>query len=564
MRYKLQPVLSCALTAFVLACSADDPLATSADVEPEALASSTHVTASGLQVGVSSLQVERNSGSRSYVVEHGLEDGGRAYIDRTYVYQAVPDLVRGMTYIQTAQSEQESNGNDRLLTFRLDREAVVYVAYNGDDPPAWVAQRGFAATGDTLVIAKENERSVHRLYARTYPSGEVVLGSNRSVPGSMEPEMYTVILRPNSVGRVEFASVAAGFYHSCGLTPEGIAYCWGEGSDGRLGDGSEHRRTVPVAVVGGHTFRSVSAGAYHSCGVADDGSAYCWGRNEYGQLGDGTTDSAGEPVLVAGGISFIDVSAGGSFTCGLSTTGTAYCWGRNNRGQLGTGASLRTVATQPMPLTAERAFASISTSWEHACGVLTGGAAVCWGKNDFGQLGTANTRQASRPRRVVGGITFASVNAAGVGTGPGGAGQNHTCGLATSGQAYCWGDNWHNPLGQDNTRGVRPRPQRVRGVPAFTQVVVGGDHSCGVTEAGDAWCWGDNSRGQLGAAAETSYSSARQVTGGHSFANLSLGWDHSCGVTTAGESYCWGWNERGQLGDGSTESSLRPVAIAPG
>lgn len=561
LRLPLPPLLA----ALLLACSADDPhTITAPDLEPNRAMESSHAPDSRLQVGVSALVVKRLNGNRPYAVEGGLDNGARAYIDRTYVYEEVPDLVRGATYIQTAQGEQESTGDDQLLTFRVDRDAMVYIAYHGDSPPSWVGRRGFVSTGMSLVVAKDRERSVHSLYARAFPAGEVTLGSNRRGSGSAEPEMYTVILRPQLDWQGDFASISAGFHHSCGLTPEGTAYCWGEGANGRLGDGTPRRRTQPVEVAGGLTFKSISAGAYHTCGLTELGAAYCWGRNSHGQLGDGTRRGANEPVRVGGGIEFASVAAGGSFSCGVATDGVAYCWGSNSRGQLGVGGEWHRVATEPVALEVAGRFASISASWEHACGVLENGDALCWGKNDFGQLGNGTTRHAATPVQVRGGVTFASVVAGGAGTGPGGAGQNHTCGLSTSGQAYCWGDNWHNPLGLNNTRGVRSEPQPVRDVPALVQVVTGGDHSCGITDAGEAWCWGDNSRGQLGAGDGTTYGSARRVGGEHRFSSLTLGWDHSCGVTTEGEGLCWGWNSRGQLGEGSTHTRRNPVAIVRG
>jgi alpha-tubulin suppressor-like RCC1 family protein len=87
--------------------------------------------------------------------------------------------------------------------------------------------------------------------------------------------------------------------HSCGLTSNGSAYCWGRNGLGRLGDGTTTDRSTPVAVSGGLSFIAVSAGSNHSCGLTSSGNAYCWGWNFYGQLGDGTTSSSYTPVRIS-------------------------------------------------------------------------------------------------------------------------------------------------------------------------------------------------------------------------------------------------------------------------
>ena len=90
-------------------------------------------------------------------------------------------------------------------------------------------------------------------------------------------------------------------------------------------------------MLGGHTFATVSVGEEHTCGVTAAGVAWCWGDNSFGRLGDGTDDSTAEPVAVAGGHVFTAVDAGVSHTCGLTVTGEAYCWGRGSGGRLGDG-----------------------------------------------------------------------------------------------------------------------------------------------------------------------------------------------------------------------------------
>ena len=111
------------------------------------------------------------------------------------------------------------------------------------------------------------------------------------------------------------------------MTTAGLAYCWGDNVDGKLGDGTTTDSTVPVAVSGGLTFQSVNAGSTHSCGVTTAGAAYCWGDNREGQLGDGTNTDSTVPVAVSGELTFQSVSPGYTHSCGVTTAGGAYCWG---------------------------------------------------------------------------------------------------------------------------------------------------------------------------------------------------------------------------------------------
>ena len=107
------------------------------------------------------------------------------------------------------------------------------------------------------------------------------------------------------------------------ITNNGIAYAWGSGTGGQLGDNAATNRSSPVTVVGGITNWSQLSGGVRFCvGITNAGIAYAWGYNNAGQLGDGTTTAKSSPGLVAGGItSWTQVSAGGSFTNGISNIG---------------------------------------------------------------------------------------------------------------------------------------------------------------------------------------------------------------------------------------------------
>jgi alpha-tubulin suppressor-like RCC1 family protein len=192
--------------------------------------------------------------------------------------------------------------------------------------------------------------------------------------------------------------------------------------------------------------------------------AYCWGANEDGQLGNGATTNSSSPVVVAGALKFSAVSAGGDHTCGVTTAGVAYCWGFNYYGELGTGSTTTApqqcssfpCSTMPVAVTGGLAFVAVSAGEQHSCGVTTSSQAYCWGFNGFGQLGNGSTTDSSSPV-AVGGFNFQSVSA-GLGN------HAHSCGLTTGGVAYCWGANYSGQLGNGSTTNSST-PVRVVGQP---------------------------------------------------------------------------------------------------
>jgi hypothetical protein len=144
-------------------------------------------------------------------------------------------------------------------------------------------------------------------------------------------------------GGASFVTLSAGGTHTCGKTPNGDSYCWGVNIHGELGDGTNDNSSTPVQVLlpSGVTSITPRAGGNHTCGLTDQSAAYCWGLNDQGQLGDETTtnhNSAAQVSLPAGVI-FANMSPGLYFTCALAPGGAAYCWGDNRQGQLGDGTT---------------------------------------------------------------------------------------------------------------------------------------------------------------------------------------------------------------------------------
>lgn len=142
----------------------------------------------------------------------------------------------------------------------------------------------------------------------------------------------------------------------------------------------------------------------------------------------------------------------------------------------------------------------------------------------------------------------------------------HTCALTTAGAAYCWGYNADGELGNNETSLVNPTPIAVSGAITFASLSVSKVEgvSCGLTAAGAAYCWGDNDDGEIGDGTRTQRMTPTPVAGGLTFKSLAVGTVHVCGVSTSGTAYCWGFSANGAFGDGSTGLRLTPTVAAPG
>jgi len=412
-----------------------------------------------------------------------------------------------------------------------------------------------------------------------------------TIPGFASPGDRTVCVRGTdvvgntgaescitvSVQGFAWASITTGFNHACGVATDGTAYCWGSHGRGEGGLGLPIGfNTTPQPVAGGLTFDRIKAAAGEfSCGLTTSRDIYCWGTGENGQLGSSTviligcsggTQCSPDPVLVESGISWTAVGGGEDhWACGLDAAGNAHCWGNIGQGDVpgSTGSS-----DMPVLVGGGLAFASMDVG-AVVCGVTPAGDAYCWGgTNNTGELGDGTTNDSNLPVMVTGGHTFTQVVVAGL----------FACGLTDTGQALCWGFNGHGQLGVDpstgpdncSLTGFSPcslSPVAVTGGHTFTKLSANGSsfhrgNVCGIATDGQTYCWGNNQEGQLGdgTIGGTRFTPA-PVVGGHQFVDIGVSHGHVCGVTASGEAYCWGNNSAGQLGDATQVSSGVPVQV---
>jgi alpha-tubulin suppressor-like RCC1 family protein len=158
-------------------------------------------------------------------------------------------------------------------------------------------------------------------------------------------------------GGLRWKSLSVASQVTCGVTTDGRGFCWGSVgfTADVLGAGDSQGSKSPRAVAGGLSFQSISTSGAHTCGITLDGAAYCWGDGLFGQLGTGQVNVRfNTPQQVIGALRFQSIGARDA-TCGISTNHNAYCWGPPTAGQLGNGVADMTVraiptrVTQPAP-----------------------------------------------------------------------------------------------------------------------------------------------------------------------------------------------------------------------
>lgn len=231
----------------------------------------------------------------------------------------------------------------------------------------------------------------------------------------------------------------------------------------------------------------------------------------------------------------IHVAGGYNHGCFLSNTARAYCAGLSYLGQLG--SEFTTMG--PRAVSGDMRWSALTAGQHASCGLTLQGEPWCWGANDWGQLGTdvglgtcVSGPCAITPVMVSGGPQFASLHGR----------WNTMCGLTAAGQAWCWGANTVAQLGIGSADGGRhPTPQAVQqGALSFTTVVSGFFLSCALDGGGYAWCWGGlPNLNPMTHPPIPFWTTPTRLTDTLTFQLLSAS-ARVCGVTTKDRVVCWG------------------------
>jgi alpha-tubulin suppressor-like RCC1 family protein len=354
-----------------------------------------------------------------------------------------------------------------------------------------------------------------------------------------------------TIGAVElvWAQVSAGSYHTCAVKSDGRLFCWGENQYGQLGDGFFSASLVPVQEKTiANDWVQVSAGDRHTCAVNKEGKLFCWGAGAYGRLGNDLLDATPVPTQEStAAADWKQVEAGSAHTCAVKRDGTLFCWGAGDYNRTNDDSPT------PMQITSATDWEQVSAGYQHTCATKTSGELFCWGENQDGQLGNRSTSNSLIPvQESIASTDWKQVEA----------GQWHTCAVKTDGQLLCWGNNEYGQLGDGSTLKSTIPVQKSTAATDWVQVSTGSVHTCAVKADGQLFCWGDGGSGALGdGLISPSAEPVQESTAATDWTQVSAGWLHTCAIKNNVRLFCWGANQYGQLGDGTTSDGPEPVEV---
>jgi alpha-tubulin suppressor-like RCC1 family protein len=351
------------------------------------------------------------------------------------------------------------------------------------------------------------------------------------------------------------ASISAGDSHICALITGGTVTCWGSNVSGELGVSSG---SGPATVTGLTDATSVTAGKNFSCAISTSQGVVCWGKNSGGQLGRGATTptSDSSPATVTGLTAGVasQVAAGLSHSCAvIASGGGVKCWGTAESDTPGVAIDDR--STQDI---------AYGISGTNVSGL---------GDGRVFYYGSEPVEISTTPVTVKTNSSTSLESVVGISVGVGSA-----CGIVSSGAAYCWGNNNDGRVGNNritNNRtgygGARPlyaeivQDASANALFGVKAISINGKHGCAVTATAGVACWGSRTYGEVGDTfsgvnAVPYYTS---VSGVANAVAVSAGELHTCALTSTSAVYCWGQGTFSQLGNGTTPSATgTPVVVS--
>ena len=315
------------------------------------------------------------------------------------------------------------------------------------------------------------------------------------VPDGVANDNNTLV--PIAVGVDNVTSLSITQHLTCALLADKSVQCWGIDQRGSLGsaagqllDGSQVYEAYGLGV-----------GSQHGMVTLDNGTLLAWGYGGYGNLGEGGTAWATNRIAYPDIDNVSQISGGNYFSCALMKDKTIKCWGRNNDGQIGDGTN--TDATSPTTVLGLTNMSKMASGGNHACALADNGTVWCWGRGDGGKLGNGANNNSAAPVQVSGISNAIDVSASDL----------VSCALLSDRTVQCWGSNSNGQLGNGVTGSSSNVPVAVSGLTSVAKISSGFRHNCAIRTDNTVWCWGDNTKGQLGDNSTTDRDTPVQVVG---------------------------------------------------
>ena len=381
-----------------------------------------------------------------------------------------------------------------------------------------------------------------------------------------------------------FISVALGGAHSGALTHDGRVFTWGLNAHGRLGDGTTTTRSVPTEITehfdldDGERIVSLVLGLDHSGALTSHGRVFTWGSNNHGRLGDGTQTSRHVPMEITSLFSLtpedkiVSLVFGQHHSAALSAQGRVFVWGRNSQGQLGDGTTTHrlvpTEITAFFSLSETDRLVQLSLGGAHSSALSEEGHLFTWGANTYGQLGDGTMIDRLYPTNIRPQLDL-EVNESILEMR---LGQQHSGVITSAARLFTWGNNSEGQLG-DLTQDHRVLPTEIQSHIPLLQgemlvaLAFGSQHSSVLTSQGRVFVWGRNHHGQLGndslltQTQPVDISSHFNLSDNDDVALIVLGSSHSSALSSQGTLFFWGNNSQGQLGSHEPSNTRLPDAI---
>ncbi len=381
-------------------------------------------------------------------------------------------------------------------------------------------------------------------------------GTNWADTATTEPEdLYTL---------------SAGNTHTAAIKTDGTLWTWGNGGNGQLGNASiTLTNSTPVTTfAGGNNWRQISAGTIHTAAIKTDGTLWTWGNGSNGRLGNGETTISNKSTPVttfAGGNNWKQVSAGNGHTAAIKTDGTLWTWGYGSNGKLGNAVTTGNISTPVTTFAGGTNWKQVSSAGYHTAAIKTDGTLWTWGSGSSGRLGTNDLTSRSTPvTTFAGGTNWKQVSAGG-----------HTAAIKTDGTLWTWGLESNGRLGTNYTTNILTPITTFAGgtnwadtataEPEDLYTLSAGGHTAAIKTDGTLWVWGNGSQGQLGTnSISIHYIPSTTFSGGTNWKQVSSGITHTTAIKTDGTLWTWGNGGFGQLGTNDVTDRSTPITTFAG